>query len=294
MFWQLQWQKYPSRATVRQVNTDAESSRRLLRWTIALTVMCAACGSSSTAADTAAVTAAPTTAAAATTTAAAETTVVATTAVEAASTTTAVARPPLRGERYCEVLLLRPIDGKPSAEVYNTYPLNSCPDATWKAMDAAAIATENGVPLAVLNGPRYWLMDHIEKADGEAPAPVSFGGMEMVKRATVDLSSVGAGAPPYTGHHVNRKTVFGFDAGSTVFELHATDGHTYVMQSWSQQVDPALAEADLAGLGSRLQLPTGWTYGARTLTEPLEVVTTDTDAVVLQDDFQNSYSQETA
>jgi len=217
-----------------------------------------------------------------------------TSAPATAAPTTLPARPNLRGDRYCEVLLIKPIDGKPNAEVYNTYPLNDCPAAQWKALDPAAIAQEYGVPLAVLNGPRYWLMDSIEPPTGEAPAPVSFGGMQMIQRATVDLASVGAGEPPYTAHHVNRRTVFGFDAGSTVYELVAADGAVYVMQSWSQQVDPALDEIGLATLADRLQLPAGWSFRVRTLTEPLDIVTTDTDAVVLQDELKNSYSLEAA
>jgi len=116
-----------------------------------------------------------------------------------ASSTTPVATtttmPPMRALRYCEVLLIKPIDGKPSAEVYNTYPLNACPEDIWVTLDATAIAKEQGVPLAVLNGPRFWLMDEVEPANGEAPAPVSFGGMEMIQRATVDLNAVGISAP---------------------------------------------------------------------------------------------------
>ena len=65
------------------------------------------------------------------------------------------------------------------------------------------------------------------------------------------------------------------------------------MQSWSQQIAPTLAEADLANLGARLHLPAGWTYRTRVPTAPLRVVTKTTDAQVLQDDLGNSYSLET-
>jgi len=202
--------------------------------------------------------------------------------------------PSMRTVRYCEVLLIKPIDGKPSAEVYNTYPLNECPDDVWVTLDETAIAKEQGVPLAVLNGPRFWLMDEVEAAGGDAPAPVSFGGMEMIKRATLDLSAVGIGAPAYTGHNVNRKSVFTFAKGSTVYQLVASDGTVYVMQSWSQQVDPNLAESDLSSLSERLKLPDGWTFRSLTLTEELRVETVEADAVVLQDDLRNSYSKVTS
>lgn len=216
---------------------------------------------------------------------------------ESTSTTsdsTPITVPSMRTLRYCEVLLLKPVDGKPSAEVYNTYPLNECPDDAWAMLDATAIAKEQGVPLAVLNGPRFWLMDEVEPAEGEAPAPVSFGGIEMIKRATLDLSAVGIGAPAYTEHNVNRKTVFAFAKGSTVYQLVAADGTVYVMQSWSQQVDPTLEESDLSGLSERLKLPNGWIFRSLTLTEELRVETVEADAVVLQDDLKNSYSKVTA
>jgi hypothetical protein len=47
--------------------------------------------------------------------------------------------------------------------VYNSFPLNDCPAELWSALDAQAIAAENGEAAALLNGPRYWLMNSIEK-----------------------------------------------------------------------------------------------------------------------------------
>ena len=200
----------------------------------------------------------------------------------------------LRGKRYCEVLLLHPAPAGITADVYNTYPLNACPEAQWRAMDAGAIARENTMLVALLNGPRYWLMDTIEKNDSRAEVRKSFGGMEMIQRATVVVGNPIEASKPYTQNSVDRRTVFSFDTGRTVYELTAPDGTKYVMQSWSQQVEPTLREADLAGLGARLHLPAGWSYSSRTLTAPLRVVTTSTTAKVVQDDLKNSYSMETS
>ncbi len=72
----------------------------------------------------------------------------------------------MRGERYCEVLIVRPVDGRITADVYNTWPLNDCPAEEWDRLDATQIASDHGAPAAVLNGPRYWLMDHIAKQGG--------------------------------------------------------------------------------------------------------------------------------
>ncbi|MEI8238437.1 MAG: hypothetical protein WCI22_03380 [Actinomycetota bacterium] len=87
--------------------------------------------------------------------------------------------------------------------------------------------------------------------------------------------------------------MFTFNTGSTIYELAAPTGERYVMQSWSQEVDPTLKRPDQARLGSRVKLPNGWMYTSRVLADPLRVVTLHVPAEVLQDDLRNSYSLET-
>lgn len=192
------------------------------------------------------------------------------------------------GKRYGEVLLVRMGASGPEATVYNSFPLNDCPAQLWDALDATAIAAENGAVAALLNGPRYWLMSGIEKRAGEPQPTKSFGGIEMIEQACVQLSS--NNPAPYSVNTVDRRAVFTFGAGRPVFELVDADGRRWVMQTYSQIVDKALTLSDLAGLGSRLNLPAGWRYETRTLTEPLVVDTTERPANVLQDDLTNSYS----
>jgi hypothetical protein len=209
------------------------------------------------------------------------------------SSTTVAARG-LVGKRYCEVLLVRLTPSGLVATVYNTFPLNDCPEVQWAALDAKAIAAANGVPFAELNGPRYWLMDTIDKERSGAEVVKTFGGIAMIEEATVVLgASVAAAEIPYTPHAVSRQASFTFAAGRQVYELVAPDGTVWVMQTYSQIKDPTLSMADLPGLASRLMLPTGWTYRVRTLTEPLVVATEDHPAQVLQDDLEDSYSEET-
>lgn len=69
----------------------------------------------------------------------------------------------LAGKRYGEVLLVTPGEAGPQATVYNSFPLNDCPAELWSALDPHAIAKEHGAAMALLNGPRYWLMNGIEK-----------------------------------------------------------------------------------------------------------------------------------
>ncbi len=194
------------------------------------------------------------------------------------------------GKRYGEVLLVHIGEEGPEATVYNSFPLNDCPAQLWDALDADRIARQNDVVAALLNGPRYWLMSSIEK-DASGPQEIkSFGGIDMIRQATVKLSSMNPA--PYSLNCVDRRTVFTFDAGRPVFELIDADGQRWVMQTFSQIVDANLTIDDLAGLGERLNLPPGWRYETRTLTEPLSVDTTNRDAHVTQDDLANSYSLE--
>ncbi|WP_163723188.1 hypothetical protein [Mycolicibacterium psychrotolerans] len=196
--------------------------------------------------------------------------------------------PELRGRRYGEVLLVSAGPDGPQATVYNTYPLNDCRPELWSRLDAEALAKEHGALTALLNGPRYWLMDAIEKDMGDDREIATFGGLQMYRQAVVTLSSMNP--PPYVPNTVARNAVFVFDAGRPVFELVDPDGAHWVMQTWSQIVDPALGYDDLPHLAARLTLPDGWSYRTRTLEDPLRVDTSSQAAQVLQDDLTNSYS----
>jgi len=197
----------------------------------------------------------------------------------------------LAGKRYGEVLLVTPGEAGPQATVYNSFPLNDCPAELWSALDAPAIAAENGAAAALLNGPRYWLMNAIEKEPKGPQITKTFGGIEMIQQATVLLSSMNPA--PFTVNKVSRNTVFVFNAGEEVYELTDPDGRRWVMQTWSQITDPDLKREDLPGLADRLDLPAGWNYQPRMLTSELRVDTRSQAAQVLQDNLTNSYSLET-
>lgn len=198
----------------------------------------------------------------------------------------------LFGKRYGEVLLVHVGESGPQATVYNTFPLNDCPAELFSALDPEALAAENGAVAALLNGPRYWLMDRIDKAAPETWVVKTFGGIEMLEQATVVMSSMNPA--PYSTNQVDRKAVFTFNAGREIYELVDPQGQRWVMQTSSQVVDPDLSLDDLPKLAERLTLPEGWTYQARVLTSPLRVGATTRAAAVLQDNLTNSYSLEDA
>jgi len=196
----------------------------------------------------------------------------------------------VRGIRYGEVIAAFDRGGRFEAEVFGTQFLNDCPHDLWDGLDAEAIRGELGASMVKLNGPRYWVLDGMgAKVDAREPVLREFNGLLMRRLAVVDLGDT-PGASPYTEVRVDRGAVFFFDAGSPVYELVDPSGRAYVMQAYCVGVDPATDEASLRTLGGRLSPPAGWSYRVRILEEELVVDTTATVAIVVQDEFEHSYT----
>lgn len=107
---------------------------------------------------------------------------------------------------------------------------------------------------------------------------------------TVALAEAADKAKPYETRTVRRDTTWGYDAGKTVHELVDPEGAVYDMQSYSVQ-EVQQDEASLAKLGETLTLPDGWAFRTRVIDEKLEVEAVDGLAVVVQDDFGNTYQR---
>ena len=196
----------------------------------------------------------------------------------------------VRGVRYGEAIAVFARDGHFEAEVFGTQFLNDCPQHLWDALDPPAIAADLGALLVKLNGPRRWVIDGIgQKVNTVEPVLREFNGLLMRRLAVIDLGDKPS-TSPYTDNHVHRGAVFFFDSGKRVYELVAPDGLVYVMQAYCLAVDPTTDEASLLTLGKRLAPPEGWTYRTRMLEEDLVVDTTHKVAIVLQDEFEHSYT----
>lgn len=212
------------------------------------------------------------------------------TGCSSSSTNSTIKQRNMRGQRYCEILLVSPGSDGLTAEVFNTYPLNDCPTESWNSLDTKAIAKAEGVPIAIANGPRFWLMNAVAKADASEVFEKTFGTLAMNRYANVFIGTPADVAKSYLPHAVNRRAAFTFNKGETIYTLRSADEKTYVMQSWSQQVDPNLVESGLSALGDRLKLPAGWTFVPVLLSDDFVVETRSEDAQVLQDELRNSYS----
>ena len=85
----------------------------------------------------------------------------------------------LFGRRYCELILVNAHSSPITAQVWNTYPLNNCPEDKWTALDPAAVAAQRGSAAALRNGPRYWAVDSITKFHS-APLPTATLGLSLI------------------------------------------------------------------------------------------------------------------
>ena len=194
----------------------------------------------------------------------------------------------LRGQRYGEVIL--DYEGDVArVEVFNSFLLNECPDELWQRLDPVMIARQYGATLAVLNGPRYWMMDGVAKVANLEPVVRDFGGIAMRRVATIELEGLLV-SNYYQERTVNRGALFLFDAGRPIHLLHSEVGRSYVMQAYCVGVDAGLNQVALTTLSERLDLPKGWSYETRVLDDELVVDTTNRFATVLQDELQNTYS----
>ena len=121
------------------------------------------------------------------------------------------------GKRYGEVLLVRLGDAGPQATVYNTFPLNDCPADLWGRLDARG--DRHRERRGGRTAQRAALLADEQYREGRRTEQETktFGGIEMMRQATVDLSSMNPA--PYSVNEVDRQTVFDFDAGRPVFEL---------------------------------------------------------------------------
>lgn len=194
----------------------------------------------------------------------------------------------LYNSRYCEIFGVNAPDteGIYELEVFNTVGINLCPDDEWQAINLTTVASENGWAVAARNGPRFWVMDQIRGA--KPPAPVSFGEVPMRKVATLRLPELAqSDFQPFV---IERRTQWVYNKGRYVRELVSPNGRRYVMQAYTQNVDPTLTEAGLNEIGANplTAMPEGWTFRYRKLKRQL-ILTANGKATILRDGLRSVY-----
>jgi haloalkane dehalogenase len=192
----------------------------------------------------------------------------------------------LRNVRYCEILVAKRHGTSATASVYNTLGLNDCPAEKWNALNPDKLKKELKAMAVIMNGPRYFIMDRNAILDPGGVA--NFDGLDLRLLAQLEIKEKQK-RTPYTENTVDRQNQYVYERGKNIYQLVSPDGHIYVMQSYSQEIDKALNEDGLQNLASRLKLPKGWQYRVRRVDDDLVVRNAAGKAHVIQDDFRNSY-----
>ena len=200
----------------------------------------------------------------------------------------------MRGYRYAEVALFSGTSEENAiADFYNSTGVDDPTPSRFATLNQDKIAKENEAIGVFLNPPRYWMLDELRLF--EAGDDREFGGIKMTWMGVVDVASLKKGiiGGDYFPGYIHRDNSYTFHEGSEVYLLDAPDGEVFVMQSYNAHTDDGLdAEEDSpATLGSRLTLPDGWGFRAKTLDRELVVSQDKTGklAHVAQDDLLNRY-----
>jgi hypothetical protein len=200
-----------------------------------------------------------------------------------------------RDYAFCEFEV---VTGAPPAvvvEVYNTSGQVPCLPAQFGPIDAKALAQELGTAMVAKNPTRFWLMDEIWVYDvGETH---DFDGVKATWMAKIEakanpFAEEGKPFPSYKQNAIARNSKFLWKKGSEVYLLKDPDGRTWIMQAYTNLVDRTLTSADLPKLGSKLKLPAGWTYEAKTLDRDFTYIPSASTGHIthaVADDLQNMY-----
>jgi hypothetical protein len=185
------------------------------------------------------------------------------------------------------------------AQLYNTTgttgPKGRCPADAFAALDSVKLAVAlNATDVYLSPTPqvarRYWVMDELRTY--RAGETVDFMGVAATWVGAVPPEQMRkAVSAPYEGTEVHLESRFVYRKGTLVFLLHSPGGKTWVMQSYTTEVDAELNLEELPELGSKLNLPTGWTFEAKRLTKDLTVDPRNNygTAHIVRDDLHNVY-----
>jgi hypothetical protein len=201
-----------------------------------------------------------------------------------------------RNYPYCEFEVITSVVPKVTVQVYNTSGQERCPPGTMEKIDAAALAKKVGADRIVKNPTRFWLVDQLWAYD--AGETFDFDGVKATWMASIEMPLKDAlhkekdkPFPPYTQAHPSRHSKYAWKAGSQVYLLRDPNGKVWIMQAYTNLVDKSLTIDGLHELGSRLKLPPGWKYEAKTLDRELtyEPLAPTYTAYFIADDLQNAY-----
>ena len=210
----------------------------------------------------------------------------------------------MHGYRYMELFLKCP--GQDQAGIFNTITLNiqpddsrdSCPADLMANYSDAQVAADYGAEFAYMSGIRHWMFD---KMRVDVANNVRYmDGLDTrwgadAANFVVPTGSSGSAEAVYIITNVTCNRTWYYNKGTTLYILDAPNGDPFIMQSYSNIVNPNQTESDLVNLGTTLKLPSGWKFRTKVLDQDMAVngITCDGKTNqwrVVQDDLVNTYS----
>jgi hypothetical protein len=196
-----------------------------------------------------------------------------------------------RGTVWCEVIPVMGTTPDALGHIYNSSPVDDCTEERSDKLDTAQLATEMNVPAVRLNTGRYWVFDRMTFfTAGEI---VDFHGVKAQWAATMTLQDMKnlQESRPYTPALITRDTEWLYRKGKPVYLLRTPEGITWVLQVFSKKIDRTLSLETLDQLGSKLQLPAGWTFETRVLDKDLALQPrwASGQAHIMWDNLGNAY-----
>jgi hypothetical protein len=143
------------------------------------------------------------------------------------------------------------------------------------AIDPKTLAAELGAAFVYMNptpqtARRHWVMDQLWLFKvGET---VDFHGVLATWAASMSPELMkGMLKDDFVPGEIHRDTKYLYAKGNKVFLLRSPDGKTWVMQSYTTEVDTDLSYDQLSTLASKLKLPEGFKFEIKTLTKDLTI-----------------------
>ncbi len=191
-----------------------------------------------------------------------------------------------RGMPFCGLAAFVGEPPNQESHIYTATGLTEVTPDTAGTIDAERLSNELGVQCMV-NGGRFWTMDASTTPGGEV---VDFQGVKMawVGKMTAEQARAEFGET-YVGAEIARDTIWTYQAGKPVYLLRTPQGGVWwVNQEYTNDVDPTLTIDNLDQLGAKYkELPEGWTFETKVLTEDLVLDTSRAGGVasILRDEL---------
>lgn len=176
------------------------------------------------------------------------------------------------------------------AHMHATTGISEVTPDTPNMIDTQKLAQELGADLCAVNRGRIWTIDEIELLGGYI---TDFHGVRMTwvgEMVAANLFEQFHNA--YLPSLIQRYTNWIYYAGKKVHILREPNGPVWVMQEYTKAVDASLTMDTLDTVGNKLKnLPAGWTFETKVLTEELSLDTMRSDgwASIIRDELGCTY-----